>query len=243
MSTRKDFNWSLLSRYNLYSMLYELRNKVVNKSLLIEDLHSILAKHVKSHLPVKIRFDRDFKTAENYIYVGGMYHSDYDKKGYTRHIEIIFSYYFLQERLKLTNYKWKRICRVFSDVVLHEIIHMRQFRARNFKLIPMYSSSAEKAKERKNQQYLGDRDEMGAYAFNIACELCDRFKYNFKEIEKYLDTDSYKKHKRSDWFRYMKAFNQNHNHIIIRRMKRKIINQLPNAALGRPFKTNNHLTY
>ena len=224
-------------------MLYKLKNDVVDKKLLIEDLHSILAKHVKAHLPVKVRLDRDFKTSEDYVYVGGVYHADFDKQGNTRHIEVIFSYYFLQEYLKLTQHKFKRVCRVFADVILHEIIHMRQFRARNFKLIPVYSSSAERAKERRSQQYLGDRDEMGAYAFNIACELCDRFGNNFNAIKRYLDTDNYKRHKRTDWFRYMKTFNQNHNHIIIRRMKRKIINQLPNALIGKPFKTNNYLTY
>ncbi len=243
MSKRKDFNWSLLTRHNLYKMLYELKSEIVGKNLLVEELHSILAKHVKNHLPVRVKLDRDFKTEENYIYVGGMYHSDFDKKGYTRHIEVIFSYYFLQEHLKITSYKWKRICRVFSDVVLHEIIHMRQFRARNFKLIPMYSSSAEKAKERKSQQYLGDKDEMGAYSFNIACELIDRFQSNFYTIKRYLNSDDYKRHKRSDWYRYMKTFNHDHNHIIIRRMKKKVINQLSYAQMGKPFKNNNYLTY
>lgn len=243
MRKRKSFNWSALNRQVLYAMLYRAGKQIVGKRLLVEDLHSILSKHVKQHLPVKVKLDRDFQTEEEFVYVGGVYHSDYDKQGHARQIEIIFSYNFFQQYLKLTRYKWKRMCIVFADVVLHELIHMRQFRSRNFKLIPVYSSMAEKAKERKKQQYFGDKDEMGAYAFNIACELYDRFGDNFNAAKKYLDLDNYKRHKRTDWFRYMKAFNHNHDHSIIRRMKKKVINQLPNARLGKPFKTNDYLTY
>lgn len=243
MQERKAFNWSALNRYNLYRMLYSIGNQVIGKKLLVEDLHSILAKHVKNHLPVKVKFDRDFKTDENYVFIGGVYHSDFDKAGYTRHIEVIFSYNFFQEYLTITRYKWKRMCKIFADVFLHEIVHMRQFRSRNFKLIPVYSSTAERAKERRSQEYYGDKDEMGAYAFNIACELYDRFGNNFNSIKKYLDSNNYKRHKRTDWFRYMKTFNFDHNHTIIRRMKKKVINQLTNASLGKPFKTTDYLTY
>ena len=243
MQKRKDFNWSALNRQALYAMLYRAGKEIVGKKLLVEDLHSILSKHVKQHLPVRVKLDRDFKTEEDYVYVGGMYSSDIDKKNCPRYIEVIFSYNFFQQYLKLSRYKWKRICKIFADVCLHEIIHMRQFRARNFKLIPVYSSNAERAKERKTQEYLGDRDEMGAYAFNIACELYDRFGDNFGAAKKYLNLDTYKRHKRTDWFRYMKAFDNNHNHTIIKRMKKKVINQLPNARLGKPFKTNDYLTY
>lgn len=243
MYERKDFNWSALNRHILYAMLYKAGKQIIGKKLLVEDLHSILTKHVKQHLPVKIKLDRDFKTQHEFVYIGGVYHSDYDKKGYKRYVEIIFSYNFFQQHLNLSQHKWRKMCRTFADVVLHEIVHMRQFRSRNFKLIPIYSSNAEKAKERKQQQYLGDRDEMGAYSFNIACELLDRFGTNFNAAKKYLDSNNYKRHKHSDWFRYMTAFEHKHNHNIIRRMKKKVINQLPNALLGKPFKTNDYLTY
>jgi len=243
MQESKTFNWSELNRHLLYSMLYGAGRYIVGKKLLVEDVHSVLARHVKYHLPVKVKFERDFKTEEDYVYIGGIYYSTFDKANYPKYIEVVFSYNFFQEYITLSRHKWKRMCKIFSDVILHEIIHMRQFRARNFKLIPVYSSDAAKAKERRSQEYYGDNDEMGAYAFNIACELYDKFGNNFNAIKKYLDSNNYKRNKRTDWFTYMNTFNNNHNHVIIRRMKKKVINQLPNARFGKPFKTNSYLTY
>ena len=131
----------------------------------------------------------------------------------------------------------------FADVFMHELIHMRQFRSRNFKAIPGYQSKAELARDRKEQNYYGDRDEMGAYAFNTACELLDRFGYNPTRIIRYLDGFECSRHKNSWWYQYMKTFDWNHNHPIIRRMRNLVLRQLENAYLGKPFKTTDHLTY
>jgi hypothetical protein len=45
---------------------------------------------------------------------------------------------------------------------------MRQFRRRNFKQLPDYASNAEKSEIREEQEYLGCKDEIDAYSFNIA---------------------------------------------------------------------------
>jgi hypothetical protein len=224
-------------------MLYPAGKDIVGRRLPIQTIHSLITKQIKSFLPVKVTSNRGTDVRKNYIFLAGLYDSVRDKKKYTRHIEILLHYNTYQESLKLTLYKWRRICRLFSDIVLHEVVHMRQFRARNFKTIPIYASTAAYAKERKQQEYYGDTDEMGAFAFNIACDLYDRFSDKFHLAKRYLESDSYRRHPKSDWRRYMEAFNHNHNHKIIRRMKRKIINQLPNAQIGKPFRTSDHLTY
>ena len=84
---------------------------------------------------------------------------------------------------------------------------------------------------------------MGAHSFNIACELYKRFGDNFGDAKRYLDSNNYRRHKRSGWHRYMKTFDYDHDHKIIKIMKRKILNQLPYAQYGKPFKTSNYLTY
>lgn len=243
MSKRIPFNWSLLTQDMLYSMLNRIQGKVVGKKLPVDKLTSILSKHIKQHLPVKVISERNPKTLKDYVYVGGAYHSTSDKKGFTRYIEILFSYNSEQQSVKLSRYKWLRICELFADTVLHEIIHTRQYRARNFKNIPGYESTAYYAKDRKEQEYYGDTDEMGAHSFNIACELYKRFGDNFGDAKRYLDSNNYRRHKRSGWHRYMKTFDYDHHHKIIKIMKRKILNQLPYAQYGKPFKTSNYLTY
>lgn len=223
-------------------MFYSLNSEIVGKELSPSQIQRRIIKHVKAHLPIKIKKCIYAPTDKGFIFMGGVYYSNLDRKGVPS-IEVNFNYNPTDKKLKLTNYRFKRMAVRFADVMCHEIIHMRQFRARNFKCIPGYQSTAEYAKDRKKQEYYGDRDEMGAHAFNTACELIDRFGYDPTTIAHYLDSNECRRHKASTWGDYLKAFDWNHNHPIIRRMRNLIMRSLENAYEGTPFRTNNHLTY
>lgn len=241
---RKDFNWSLLNRDNLYSILYNAGKDIVGKKLPVKDLQKLISAHIKANLPVKvIRKHNDASQKPGMIYMGGTYYSDYDKSQNNRFIEIVLSYHPDDETLKITEYRWTRLCALFADTILHEVIHMRQYRSRNFKSIPGYESTAYYHKQRVTQQYYGDRDEMGAFAFNIACDMIDRFGNDKLAIQKYMDSMQSKRHKKTTYHRYLSAFDWNHNHPRIRQMKKKIVRNLDYAEVGKPFKTTNYLTY
>jgi hypothetical protein len=242
VANAKTANWSALDRSSLYAYFYSLGGRIIGKKLTPDQIHKKISKHIKLLLPVRIKKHIDAKILQRHIYMGGMYYSNYDKE-HRPSIEVNFSYHPFDEFLTMTEYRWKRMSIRFADVVLHEMIHMRQFRARNFKSIPGYQSTAEWAKDRRQQEYLGDRDEMGAFAYNIACEMIDRFGYNPTIIKQYMDTNGATRHKNSWWYTYLKGFEFNHQHKIIIRMKRKILHQLENAYLGKPFKTTEWLTY
>jgi hypothetical protein len=214
----------------------------VGKKLTHDKLHRLITTHVKRAFPIRIKKYIDAKIQQRLVYTGGVYYSEYDQKGKPA-IEVNFSYHPWDEYIKMTEYRWRKMSIRFADVVLHEMIHMRQFRARNFKAIPGYQSTVELAKDRKQQEYLGDRDEMGAFGYNIACEMIDRFGYNPTTIKRYMDTNGAKRHTNTWWFNYLKAFEFNHDHKIIRRMKHKVMMQLENAYIGKPFKTTDWLTY
>ena len=241
--SRKAFNWSLLDRATLYSMLYKLKEELVGKRLPIDEATSILSKHIKKHLPVRVTSSRYKPVKKNEIWVGGLYHSEYDRKGWTRFIEVQLAFTEIEDVIKLTDYRFKRVCVLFADVLLHEIIHTRQYRARNFKAIPVYQSNAQYAKDRKEQEYYGDRDEMGAHSFNIACEMLGKFGWDPKSIAAYLDHTPKKKTRPTTWQRFLKAFDWDHNHPKVRQMKHKIMHQLEYAYIGKPFKTTDYLTY
>ena len=236
------FNWSELDRSTLYSLFYSLNGEIVGKELTPNQIQKRINKHLKQYLPIKLKKCIYAPTEKGVIFMGGVYYSDLDRKSKPA-IEVNFNYNPEDHKLKLTQYRWKRMSNRFADTMMHEMIHMRQFRSRNFKDIPGYQSTAELAKERKEQEYYGDTDEMGAFAFNIACELIIRFGYDPTVIRKYLDSNQAKRHKTSWWCHYLKTFEYDHNHRIIRRMKNLIMRQLENAHLGKPFKTTNHLTY
>lgn len=240
--SRKPFCWNLLDRDNLYTMLYELKPYVVGRNLSVKELQKLLSDHIKWYLPLKVKLDIDPSNDKGFVYIGGTYYADLDKAK-RRQVEVVFSYQDRNKTVKITDNKWSRMCTLFADTVLHEIIHMRQYRTRKFKSIPGYESTAYYARDRKEQEYYGHKDEMGAFAFNIACELYDKFGDDFDAAKKYLDSNLAKRSKRTCYHKYLKAFDWNHNHPIIRSMKKKIIRNLPYAKLGKPFLTPDHLTY
>ena len=241
--TRRAFNWSELDRDMLYSMLYELKSKIVDKRLPIAEIISVVSKHVKSHLPIKVTSSRFKPVKPGEVWIGGAYHSYLDNLGNKRFIEVELVFPTAADTMKTSLYRWERICRLFADTVLHEIIHTRQYRARNFKDIPGYESTAYYAKDRREQEYYGHRDEMGAHSFNLAQELIDKFGFETSDIKEYLDSPVPKRVRPNSWGRFMKAFEYDHSHPKVVQMKRKIMTQLENAYSGKPFKTTNHLTY
>jgi hypothetical protein len=240
---RQAFNWSLLDRDTLYSMLYSLKPEIVDRRLPIGEITKLLSKHIKSHLPVKVRSSRYKPVKAGELWVGGAYYSHLDKAKKKRFIEVELAFPTTADTMKTSLYRWERICCLFADTILHEIIHTRQYRARNFKDIPGYESTAYYAKDRKEQEYYGDRDEMGAHSFNLAQDMIDKFGFDTRAIKEYLDSPVPKRVRPNGWGRFMKSFEYNHSHPKVCQMKRKIMTQLENAHSGKPFKTSNHLTY
>ena len=224
---RESFNWSLLDRNNLYSMLYSAGRDIIGKKLPVGLLQKTLSSFIKSALPVKVvRRRNDSKHDPKLVYMGGTYYSDLDKKKKKRFMEVVLSYHPTTEEIKITEYRWRRLCSLFADTILHEMIHMRQYRSRNFKFIPGYESTAHYHKQRVDQEYYGHRDEMGAFSFNIACEMLDRFGHDPVEIKSYMDSMRAKRHKASKYCKFLNAFDWDHDHVKVRQLKQKILKQL-----------------
>ena len=240
---REAFNWSALDRSVLYSMLYNLKSEIVNKRLTIGAINSLLSQHIKQHIPITVTRSRGTQVGKKEIWIGGAYYSDLDKKGRKRFIEVVFAYPTKISTMQISNYRWERMCRLFADTVLHEVIHTRQYRARGFKSLPGYESTAYYARTRREQEYYGHRDEMGAHSFNLAQDMIDKFGWDIKAIKTYLDSNVPKRQKTNGWGQFMKAFEYDHEHPKVRQMKRKILHQLEYAYNGKPFKTQDHLTY
>lgn len=237
------FDWSMLDRTSLINYLLEIEEEAIGKHLPVSLIHSLLTKQIKSVLPIRTRKCYDKTVEKGLIYIGGMYFSDWDQER-KKCIEIQFYYTSPNSTIFLDSRRFKRLCACFADTLLHEIIHMRQFRRRNFKDLPAYESNAEKTKKRLEQSYLGNSDEIDAYSFNIACELAEKFKYDQSKIVDYLhEHQKNKRRKHNSWRMYLKAFDHDHNHIIIKRVKKKVIRYLPFAEIGKPYKNKDWITW
>jgi hypothetical protein len=231
------FDWSMLDRKGLTQFLAEISPKLVGQELTNTKFHSIISKHIRSQLPVKVVKRSDTKVEFNQVYTGGAYYSDDDKDRNRQCIEIVFVYNPIIGSVCITQHRFRKMCSLFADTILHELMHMRQYRSRKFKELPDYASSAEKTEQRLEQEYLGNPDEIDAYGFNIACELMDKFKGNEYQVIEYLSEDQKGLRRRyNSWRMYLKAFDHDHNHIIIKRLKKKVVRYIPYAELGKPYR-------
>ena len=242
MTYYRDFDWSELDRKTITRHIRNISPLVKDKKLGVGKLHSLLSKNIKSLAPVKIKKIYSTQVENGSVYIGGCYQSADDQDN-EKCIEISLNYFSKNDKIEVYDQRLKRIAICIADTLLHEIMHMRQYRRRAFKPLPDYASRAEKTDIRKEQAYLGCTDEIDAYAFNIACELYEKFKGNEKEIVNYLNKPL--KHSRYNncWRMYLKAFEYNHNHSIIKRLKKKIIYYLPAAQIGKPYKSKDWINW
>jgi flagellar hook protein FlgE len=216
--------------------MHSLAPEVVNQKLSITDFHKKITNHLKKFVPIRFKKGFNNKVEPNLCWVGGTYYSDRDMDK-AKSIEILFEYPAYSKTICITGKRFRGTCYTIADTLLHEIIHMRQYRRRKFKILPDYASTAEKTELRQEQSYLGCSDEIDAYSFNIACELVDKFGRNQTRIINYLNENQKGKRRRhNSWRMYLKAFQHDHNHPIIQRVKKKIVRYLAAAEMGRPYR-------
>lgn len=234
--SRSKFNWSILDRSALIDYFWSIYPEICDQKISITQLHTKLARHIKKQLPIRIRKSRDPKIETGWIWVGGTYYSDWDQEK-KKCIEIDLCYEVGTEKIILSKRRYNRVCVGIADTIMHEIMHMRQYRRRKFKILPDYASTASREQKRQEQEYLGNSDEIDAYSFNIACELIDKFNNNTKKIINYLNENQKGKNRKHNcWRMYLKAFDHDHNHPIVQRVKKKVIRYVPHALNGKPYK-------
>jgi len=243
MYRKNSFDWSLLDHNLIVDMVGYLGPELIGKSLpTLEFTQKIRSLLRELEIPVNVRTQYSKKTEQNCVWVGGLYDSEKDQQDLTS-IYLIIQYSSEHSKVKINKTNFNRLCRTIADTILHEVIHMRQYRRRDYADIPGYYSTAQSGRKRAEQTYLGHNDEIDAYAFNIACQLNNKFPGDSKKIIQYLNSNQEDKRRKSSSFKmYLNAFDHNHDHKIIRRLKKKIINYMPNAMeIGKPYRTTDWL--
>jgi len=230
------YDWTQWDRESIAQMVSEVKDRIANQELTIDRFHTIMGNHLKRSMPVRVTKSREPQVSPTYAFVGGVYHTQHDIDR-LKSIEVSFAYCPTDTSLCLTTRRFNRLCWRIADVILHEIIHMRQARKRKFKELPGYSSTAQSTKLREQQEYFGDSDEIDAYAFNMACELKDRFGDDMTQIVNYLNQEQKGKRRRSydTWCSYLKTFNYDQNHRVVKKIKKRSIYYLSRSQVSKPF--------
>jgi len=235
-------NWNQVTRQKLYK---EFKNELYSLGTVevpIKLIQKTIKQFFEQRFFVIVKNKLNKKIELNSIYVGGCYISENDEDGLPA-IQLDFYYNREQTNIVTKKSSFRRLAKLAVDTLFHEIIHMRQHRSRNFKEIPSYFGNASSLDQQKTQSYLGDKDEIGAFAFNLACELWDKFGDDHLTSANWLDTDSWQTNPKSIFYDYMICFDGDHNNGVIKKLKIQTVKFLANYDIDRPYRTARYLTY
>jgi len=238
MVSIKNYDWSILDRSLIREMITVSASEIADIKFTPYSFTKQIRDNFRAfEVPIKVTMTKNKETKKDAVWVGGLYDSVKDKKN-NKFISIILNYNPNQKQISLGKRAINNLATSVADTVLHEIIHTRQYRRRSFKDIPGFESTAELGKQRRDQVYYGHDDEIDAYAFNIACLLNDRFKGDKKQVVQYLNSDLRDKRLRKNAYRtYLATFDHDHNHRVIKKLKKKVMYYLPYTVIGKPYKT------
>lgn len=242
MDSISQYDWSIIDRDLLAAITSLVSYAVVDQKLTPTEFTAKIRQHMRFFkIPINVTTSYHRETNKSEVWVGGLYDSIKDLNG-LRSITLRLQYNPTDRYIKISKNRFNRFCGLVADTILHEMIHMRQYRRRGFKDIPGYESIAESSRQRTEQTYLGHNDEIDAYSFNIACMLAGKFSNNIDKIINYLNKDlNDKRLKRNPYLLYLNTFDHNHDHTVIKKLKKKILYYLPYAKLGKPYKTTDWL--
>ena len=136
----------------------------------------------------------------------------------------------MQDIMIIDNDTFNAIIRRIADTLSHEVIHMSQYRARDFLEVEKIEYAPDEMEEdEENRFYLSSLDEINAYAYNIANELLDRHAYpvvleKLHKIKEISIEDSI------NLWAYVNAFSKDVNHPVIKRLIKKVYKNLGNLS-------------
>jgi hypothetical protein len=233
------YDWSSVTRHSIVKHLRPLRKALHKKTIDVDILYQLISRKLKEKYPVSTKKAKLAKSPGGRIAIGGLYYPSEDKIK-KRCICIVFNFNKKDSEIHITGKIFNRILTLIADSILHEIIHMRQYRRRNFYPLPDSKMYASEGLIGVWQRYYGQHDEIDAHSFNIACELIESFTEPEK-IKKFLKSNTCGKS--CNLFNtYIKYFNNNHSHPVIKALKKKVLHYVPYAVVGKPFKRASELS-
>lgn len=200
---------------NYFQLLQKL-NQIYDSLIHREVDKNYIIKRIKKSIPYKeckIFGIETLSLPYGKFNVSGLYDPDQDEQGKPSvFIEIAFpkNKKFKFDNAHLRREHWAELCIDLASILGHEFMHADQFRKRNYNWPKMYESKNTDPSLKEIEEYYGDPDEIGAYAFMAATELClNRFS---RPKDKFCieHTNLYKT--------YVKIFDEQHP-IIIRFVK------------------------
>ena len=214
-----------IPRRNIKSLIGTAKSKVINKNITIKSIANELEKTLRRKYDVEVKVEKSSKVSSSSIVVNAWYDDDNDRTGDDIPIRLNFIVSDPEVLLNIDEKMWHKFSNEVADAVQHEYLHMSQYRNRNFVKNSEYKPIISKEiKDFYNSQvYLGNSDEIEAYALNISSELLNTYRNKRQTIAniKRLDKSLFKAS--PNLFAYFMAFDFDSRHPVIRKLLKKVL--------------------
>ena len=216
MIVAHSFDWYAISRQEIINYMQLITHKIVDCDISQDVVYKLICNHLKCEYPIAFKKYRSL--LPNPIHVSGKYYPSQDRLN-QRPIQIGLHFNKLVTNIQVDHPTFIQISKLIADTVLHEILHLYQYRTRKFKSLANRKKYVSGKLYGHRQHYYGQLDEIDAYSFNIACEMLD---------------DSILAENCNSYQLYLTNFNQDLQHPALVLLNTKIKSYLPHALIGKP---------
>ena len=214
-----------IPRRNIKSLIGTAKSRVINRNITIKSIANELEKTLRRKYDVEVKVEKSSKVSSSSIVVNAWYDDDNDRTGDDIPIRLNFIVSDPEVLLNIDEKMWHKFSNEVADAIQHEYLHMSQYRNRGFAKSSNYKPKIKKELRDfyNSQSYLGNSDEIEAYALNISTELLNKYRTkrktvaNLKRLDKSLFTAS------PNLFAYFMAFNFDSRHPVIRKLIKKVL--------------------
>jgi DNA-binding ferritin-like protein (Dps family) len=227
MTFNVNYEWHTVSRFDIMNCLECLSEQFIDKTVSVKNTYLIFSKELKKKYPIISNKIYRVNTLDE-LSIGGHYYYTEDRAD-KRSIQVFFLFKKGLTEITFSKQHFTNVLRLVADTIMHEIIHLYQYRAREYTTI----SDNYDALLTNTQQYYASTDEIEAYSFNIACELSDSF-LTETEILQFLESSYIDDSKSCSMDLYMRAFEYDINHPVIKVLYAEIKTNISRAKLGKP---------
>ncbi len=208
------------TRKEILEILDDLKPTIVNQFLTIDEFVQNYGVFIGTRFNVDVKHAEAGQVDPNDMDLSGYYDGGLDEFGDVP-IEVYLVTNPMQDVIIVDESQFNVIARRIADTLSHEVIHMKQYRARDFLEVETVGYVEVEDEEEENRYYLSSPDEINAYAYNIANELSDRHALpvvleKLNEVSKIEIVDSV------NLWAYVHAFEKNTNHPVLKKLFKQV---------------------
>lgn len=211
-------------RVEVLEILESLREHIAGNFLFKEQFVELLGEFIGNIFKVDVTHAETPEVESNDVDFNGFYDSGLDENG-DPSVEIYIVTNPHDNFIILDNESFDTIMRRLADSIIHELIHMKQSRARDWLEVENMAYAQVEDEIEEAQLYLSAYDEIDAYAYNIACELLEKcdLATSLKKLEK---ATAIQINDSQNLWAYVNTFGKEVDHPVLKRLIKRVYKTL-----------------